>query len=171
MELYEILHLLFFPGIILHESAHALACLLLNVPITKIKFAGKSGGYVIHKDSSTDKIIVIALFPFLFNIFIALLCARVYILESNQVIKFLMLWIGVSALLFSIPSRKDTDNAFTAIKRTFSIKQSFGLFLFKILLSPLILVVLIILEIFKIFDKFIMIRLSIIIVWLFLFIV
>src|SRR5574343_407177 len=137
MELNEIMHILFFPGIIIHESAHALACLLLDVPIKKIKFLGKSGGYVVHEDSRTDKIIIIALFPF---------------------ILLLMVWIGISSLLFSIPSDKDAENAYIAIKKTYTIKQSWGLFLLKILLSPLVLAILVLLGIFKVFDKFMAIR-------------
>jgi hypothetical protein len=171
MELYEIIHILFFPGIILHESAHALACLLLNVPIKKIKFLSKKGGYVIHEDSRTDKIIVIALFPFIFNILIALICARIYLLTFEPFVKFLMIWIGLSALLFSIPSDKDADNSLYAIKKTYTRKQKFEFLLLKILLSPLVLILLIILGIFKVFDKFIVIRLILIALWLFLFII
>jgi hypothetical protein len=171
MELYEIIHILFFPGIILHESAHALACLLLNVPIKKIKFLSKQGGYVIHEDSRTDKIIVIALFPFIINILIALICARIYLLTFEPFVKFLMIWIGLSALLFSIPSDKDADNSLYAIKKTYTRKQKFEFLLLKILLSPLVLILLIILGIFKVFDKFIVIRLILIALWLFLFII
>ena len=165
------MHILFFPGIILHESAHALACLLLSVPIKKIKFFGKSGGYVVHEDSRTDKIIIIALFPFIFNILISLICARIYLLTFEPFIRFLMIWIGISALLFSIPSDKDADNSFEALKKTYTRKQSMAMFLLKIILSPLALIILIILGIFKIFDKFIAIRLILIAFWIFLFII
>lgn len=171
MELNEIMHILFFPGIIIHESAHALACLLLDVPIKKIKFLGKSGGYVVHEDSRTDKIIIIALFPFIFNILLALLCARIYLFSFEPFIKLLMVWIGISSLLFSIPSDKDAENAYIAIKKTYTIKQSWGLFLLKILLSPLVLAILVLLGIFKVFDKFMAIRLILIAIWLFLFII
>lgn len=171
MELNEVIHLLFFPGIIIHESAHALACLLLGVEIKKIKFLGKTGGYVVHEDTRNDKIIIIALFPFLFNIFISLLCARIYILSFHPFVKFLMVWLGISSLLFSIPSDKDVKNAYEAIKKTYTIKQNLSLFMIKILFTPLILLLLMLLGLLKIFDKFIIIRLVFIFLWLFLFIV
>jgi len=158
MEFNELMHILFFPGIILHECAHALACLLLGVQIKKIKFVGKDGGYVIHEDSKTYKIIIISLFPFIFNILISLLCAKIYLLTIDPFYKLLMVWIGIAALFFCVPSDQDTDNSFDAIKRTYTKKQSVWSLLFKILLSPLTLCLLIILGLFKLFDKAIAIR-------------
>jgi len=171
MELYEIMHLLFFPGIVIHECAHAFACLLLGVPIKKIKFIGKSGGFVIHEDSRTDKIIIISLFPFVFNIFISLLCARIYLLSFDPFIKLVVAWIGISAILFSIPSSKDTENSFLALKKTYTQKQSIGLLFLKILLGPVVFLILMLLLFFKIFDKFMIIRLLLVTLWIFLFIV
>ncbi|MFA5745255.1 MAG: M50 family metallopeptidase [archaeon] len=171
MEFNEIMHILFFPGIILHECAHALACILLGVQIKKIKFIGKEGGYVVHEDSKDYKIIIISLFPFLFNILISLLCARVLLSTIDPFYKILMVWIGIAALFFCVPSDQDTDNSFDAIKRTYTKKQSAISLLIKILLSPLTLCLLIVLGLFKLFDKVIAIRLLLVGFWIYLFVI
>lgn len=171
MELNEIMHVLFFPGIVLHECAHALACLILGVKIKKIKFIGKDGGFVVHEDSKDYKIIIISLFPFIFNILISLLCARMFLLAYEPFYKLLLIWIGIAALFFSVPSDQDTNNSFDAIKRTYTKKQSIWLLLLKIILSPIYLCILIILGIFKLFDKVIAIRIILIILWIYLFLI
>jgi len=171
MELNEIMHILFFPGIVLHECAHALACLFLGVSIKKIKFIGKSGGYIVHEDSKDYKIIIISLFPFIFNILIALICARLIKITTEPFYVLLLIWIGIGALFFSVPSNQDTDNSFDAIKRTYTKKQSIWLLLLKILLSPLTLCLIIILGLFKLFDKVIAIRIILIGFWIYLLVI
>lgn len=171
MELNEIMHLLFFPGIVLHECAHALACLIFGVKIKKIKFIDKSGGYVVHEDSKDYKIIIISLFPFFFNIFISLICASVIKVTSEPFYIFLLVWIGIGALFFCVPSDQDTDNSFDSIKRTYTKKQSIWWLLLKIIFSPFFLLLIIILGLFKIFDKVIAIRLLLVGFWIYLLVI
>ena len=45
---YLALRLLLLPGVIIHESAHALACLLTFTPIENISFWDEAGGHVVH---------------------------------------------------------------------------------------------------------------------------
>jgi len=168
MELNEIMHVLFFPGIMLHESAHALACLLFGVKIKKIKFIDKSGGYVVHEDSKDYKIIVISLFPFIFNIFISIICGNLIRLTDNTFLKLFLIWIGVGALFFCVPSDQDTNNSLYAIKRTFVKKQKWWLLLLKVIFSPIFLSLIIVLMLFKLFDKVIAIRLLLVGFWLYL---
>lgn len=171
MELNELMHILFFPGIILHETAHAIACLIFGVKIKKIKFIDRSGGYVVHEDSKDYKIIIISLFPFLFNIFIAIICASIIKLTNEPFYIFLLVWIGIGALFFSVPSDQDTNNSFEAIERTYKKKQSTWLFLLKVLFAPFFLLLIIVLAIFKIFDKVIAVRLILIGFWIYLLVV
>ncbi len=171
MELYELLHILFFPGIVLHESAHAIACLFLGVPIKKIKFLGKKGGYVVHGDSTACNIIIITFFPFVFNIVISLVCARVYLLTGISFLKLLMAWVGISALLFCVPSNKDAKNAFEAIKRVYTKKQDILSILLLIVFSPLAIAVALLFLAFVVLDKYLVLRLFLVIAWVFLFMV
>src|SRR6266542_5215128 len=46
---YLILRLLVFPGVVLHESSHALACFLTGTPIEQISFWTETGGHVVHQ--------------------------------------------------------------------------------------------------------------------------
>lgn len=58
------------PGIILHEFAHALLCILTGAKITKISFFNKDGGSVQHGPSKIPVVgpILISLAPFAFGL-------------------------------------------------------------------------------------------------------
>jgi hypothetical protein len=45
---YLILRILLFPGVIIHELAHAAACLVTNTKIEQISFWDEAGGSVVH---------------------------------------------------------------------------------------------------------------------------
>jgi len=171
MDTSKIAQYLLFPGIIIHELAHAFACVILNVPIKKIKWVGKDGGYVVHENSKSYKIIIIALFPFLFNILVSLIFARLFILNEDIFVKLLSVWLASSALFFCVPSSQDTDNCISTLKESYTKKHSFLEILIKILLFPIPLAILIISYIFKILDKFTLFRVFLIVFWFYLFII
>ena len=169
MDINKILNTVFFPGIVFHETAHAIACLLLGVSIKKIKFIGKDGGYVIHDDSRSYKIIIISLFPFFFNIFISLICARAVLLENNFYIIVFATWIALSVIYFSLPSAPDAKNVFSVIKRTYFKKQSFLLILIKIIFIPITLAVIFLVFLFRLIDRSVIIRFLMLVIWIYLF--
>ncbi len=171
MRLDKILNIIFFPGVIFHEIAHALACLFLNVPIKKIKLIGKDGGYVVHDDSKSYKIIIISLFPFFLNIFLSLVCARVVLIENNIYIKIVATWLALSFIYFCLPSAQDAKNVFSVIKRTYFKKQNFLLLLFKIIFIPFTLFIILLVFIFRIIDRSLFIRFFLLFVWIFLFLI
>lgn len=160
-----------FPGIIFHELAHAFACVLLNVPIKKIKWVSKDGGYVIHENSKSHKIIIIALFPFLFNIFVSLVFARIYLLNEMTIIKLISVWLASSALFFCVPSAQDNNNCISTIKESYTKKQNFFELLIKLLLFPIPLTIIIICNIFKFLNNFTLFRVFLIVFWFYLFII
>jgi hypothetical protein len=45
---YLLLRILLFPGVIVHETAHVIACVLTNTKIEKISFWDEAGGSVLH---------------------------------------------------------------------------------------------------------------------------
>ncbi len=171
MDLNKILNMLFFPGIVLHETSHALACLLLNVPIKKIKFIGKEGGYVVHDDSKSYKIIIISITPFFLNIFFSLVFARVVLLESSFYLKVFFTWLALSSIYFCLPSAEDVKNVFSVIRRTYFKKQNILLFLFKIALLPVTLSIIILVFLFRVVDRSIVIRLFLLFLWIFVFLI
>jgi hypothetical protein len=170
MDINLFLSTILFPGIIFHELGHVIACLVLSVPIEKIKWCGKDGGYVIHQDSTPCKNITIALIPFIFNIFISLILARIYLLNTDQIIKIICIWFAISALFFCIPSSQDAQNVFNALKENYS-KTKILQILLNIIFLPLAIVILIISFFFKIIHNSLYFRLILILIWLFLFII
>ncbi len=64
---YFLFRIFLFPGVAIHELAHALACLATNTPIEHISFWTETGGQVIHHKPKysllTQPIISFAPFP------------------------------------------------------------------------------------------------------------
>jgi hypothetical protein len=171
MDANKIANIIFFPGVICHEIAHIFACVLLNVPIHKIKLIGKEGGYVVHDDSKSYKIIVISLIPFVFNILVSFICARVVLLENDIIVKIIAVWIALSVLYFCLPSAQDVKNVLSVLKRSYFKKQNLFLFILKILLLPITLIVIILVIFFRIVDKSIIMRLILLLTWIYLFLI
>jgi hypothetical protein len=169
MDMNLFLSRILFPGIIFHELSHVVACLVLGVTIEKVKWIGKDGGYVVHQNSIPYKTIIIALIPFFFNIFISLIFARIYILNSDIIIKIISIWFAIAALFFCVPSSQDAKNVFNAIKENYS-KTKFINIILNIIFIPLTIIILIISFFFKIIHNSLYFRLILIFIWLFLFI-
>ena len=104
------LELLFYPGVIIHEFTHFLACVLLGVKVTKIKF-GLKESFVQHHDVHDWKTIIIAIAPFLLSNIIAVLGIW-YAVEFRPefYIFAIILWLAVTVVFQSIPSKKDIEN-------------------------------------------------------------
>ncbi len=171
MDFNKFLNVFFFPGIIFHELSHALACILLNVSIKKIKLVGKDGGYVVHDDSKSYKIIIISLFPFFLNIFISLVCARVVLLEKDLLVIVVCSWLALASIFFCLPSAQDAKNVFSVLKRSYFKKQSFFLMFIKILFIPITLSIILLVFLFRLVDRSIVIRFLLLVVWVYLFLV
>lgn len=158
---------LFFIGITIHEIAHAIACIILGVKIRKIKLFSFTEGYVVHDESRSYKNILISIFPFFFNILIAFLGILLLKKEIHIFYKIIVIWISISALFFSIPSRQDADNVFESVKKSYRLNQSLFKWLYKIILLPLTIVLLILSWFFKILDQSLLIRVALILLWIY----
>ena len=168
MDLNRFLSNLLFPGIIFHELSHVIACLFMGVKIKKIKWISSEGGYVVHEDAQSYKIITIALFPAIFNLFIALVCARIYIFNLDLIVRIIVVWFALAALFFSLPSSQDAQNVFDALKENYKKKDLINILL-NIILLPLNIIIIIIALLFKIIDKSLYFRLLLVLMWIFLF--
>lgn len=160
-----------FIGIAIHEIAHIIACLLLGVRIRKVKVFSMSEGYVVHDESRSYKNIIISIFPFFFNIFLAFLGILLLKKELILIYKIIIIWISVSALFFSIPSRQDADNIFDSVKKSYRLNQSLFKWLYKIILLPLTIVILVLSWVFKMLDQSLLIRIALILIWVYVLIV
>ncbi|MDD4983887.1 MAG: M50 family metallopeptidase [Candidatus ainarchaeum sp.] len=104
------LELLFYPGVIIHEFTHFLACMLLGVKVTKVKF-GLKESYVQHHDVHDWKTIIIAIAPFLFSNIIATLGIWYAVKFRPEFYFFvIILWLAVTIIFQSVPSKKDIQN-------------------------------------------------------------
>ena len=73
------------PGVIVHESSHALACLITGAKIVKISFFSKDGGFVKHHKPIVPIVgpILISIAPLIVSIVLFYFLARFLQLESS----------------------------------------------------------------------------------------
>ena len=116
-----ILSYLTFPGVIVHEFAHAWACRRMGVRVIKICYLrlGNPLGYVLHGRPATAlQHIVIATAPFFVATFLSLIisCTAGVLFVSHAAIDYqdailaLSLWLSFSVALHAFPSSGDADS-------------------------------------------------------------
>jgi len=158
-----------FPGITVHELAHIFACIILGVKIKSVKILSFKEGYVVHESSRNYKNIIVAIMPFFFNILLAIGFAFLIKSQISIYLKIFLIWIAVSSLFFSVPSKQDANNVFVAIKKSYTRKQNVLIWLIKIILIPITLLILILSWLFKILDQSLIFRVILIAFWVYVF--
>ncbi len=111
----EIIALLTFPGVIIHESAHMLFCKLGRVPIFDVCFFrfGNPAGYVVHEPPKNFYLaFLISVGPFIVNSLLCIvLCfpafVPVRIFDRADPVSYFLLWLGLSIGMHAIPSTGD----------------------------------------------------------------
>lgn len=111
----ELIALLTFPGVIIHEAAHMLFCKWSRVAVLDVCFFrfGNPAGYVIHEPPRNFRsAFLISVGPFIVN---SLLCivfcfpafVPVRIFDRHDPISYFLLWLGLSIGMHAIPSTQD----------------------------------------------------------------
>ncbi len=110
------LNLLFFPGMILHELSHFLACVFLGVKVSKLKLFGTKEAFVEHAKPNAWQSVAITLAPFfLCNLLSFMLFNYANELASAQnIFSVFAYWLALSFAIFSFPSKQDALNAFNS---------------------------------------------------------
>lgn len=120
----ELVSLLTFPGVMLHEIAHRFMCDLQDVPVYAINYfsaGSKIAGHVVHQPTNSfRKALLIAIAPFIVNSLICILLTVPYgisfhlgthfILDSHSLLLWtqgIIAWVGFSAGFHAIPSDQD----------------------------------------------------------------
>lgn len=111
----QLIALLTFPGVIVHELSHLLFCKIFNVKVKEVCFFrfDKTPGYVAHEGSTNPwKVLFISIGPLLLNTILGGLIglsAAVPAYEFNN-FRFndvVVLWVGISIAMHSFPSQTD----------------------------------------------------------------
>jgi hypothetical protein len=122
----ELISLITFPGVIVHEAAHRFFCDLAKVEVYEVAYfrVGNPAGYVIHGPTKDLKsALLISIGPLIVN---TTLCALltfsamfpIVILEVekyNFVFKVLI-WLGFSIGMHAFPSNHDIENFIQEVK-------------------------------------------------------
>ena len=113
-----LISVLTFPGVIVHEAAHMLACKLRNVAVLDVCFFrfGNPAGYVIHEEvNNFNSAFLISVGPFLLNsVLCILICFPSYLpihfFGLTHPLSYILVWLGVSIGMHSFPSNQDAKN-------------------------------------------------------------
>ncbi len=125
----EIISILTFPGIVVHEFAHMMFCKLRKVAVFDACYfrVGNPAGYVIHEETENFyTTFIVSMGPFLVNTVMCLLiCLPAYMpikfFDINQPLSYFLIWFGVSIGMHAVPSNQDVNCIFQQAK--ISIKQ------------------------------------------------
>jgi hypothetical protein len=113
----ELIALLTFPGVIIHEAAHMLFCKLGRVAVLDVCFFrfGNPAGYVVHEEPKKfSTAFLISVGPFIINSLVCiLLCfpafVPVRIFDRADPISYFLLWLGLSIGMHAFPSTQDAN--------------------------------------------------------------
>lgn len=134
-----------FPGVIVHELAHAIFCKLLRIPIYDAKFFQLSNpcGYVVHEPTDKPlKSLLISVGPFLVNTIlgaIIMLPASITLINFGEAGNFLTLllgWLGISILMHAFPSTGDAKALISSVLKNDQVN-----FIFKVITFPFIIAI------------------------------
>jgi hypothetical protein len=115
-----------FPGVVMHEISHRLACDIFGVPVYTVKYfqwGSERAGYVIHhKTDNTKHNLLIATAPFFINsilcmIFTFPLASHIHLtcwgfsdVFGGSFAQIILYWVGLSMGASAFPSNQDVSN-------------------------------------------------------------
>ena len=111
----ELIALLTFPGVIVHEFAHMLFCRLRGLAVLDVCFFryGHPAGYVIHEESeSFTTTFLVSVGPLFVNsLLCVLICLPAYlpmeVFGVEHPLNYALLWLGISIGMHAFPSNQD----------------------------------------------------------------
>jgi hypothetical protein len=109
-----------FPGVFVHEAAHALACYVCGVKVHRIS-VHRNSGMVVHDTASVRSTLLISLFPLLVGGAAAFFLLHLAKTEwSRSLFEGIFLaWLGISIGFHCLPSVQDVQNIVSATQRRF----------------------------------------------------
>lgn len=126
----QLIALLTFPGVIVHELAHQFFCRLCNVAVFEVKYfqMKNPAGYVVHEiPSKVSQSFIISIGPFIINTILGALIAcpaAIPILKfgsqlsgTDLLVNYFLIWLGVSIAMHSFPSTGDAKSLWEHVKK------------------------------------------------------
>jgi hypothetical protein len=113
----QLIALVTFPGVIVHEAAHMLFCKWNRVAVLKVCFFrwGNPAGYVVHEEPERfSTIFLISMGPFFVNSLLCMLFCfpafvPVRIFHLQDPVSYFLLWLGLSIGMHAFPSTGDAQ--------------------------------------------------------------
>ena len=138
-----ILSYLTFPGVVVHEFAHAWACRRMKIAVVKVCYLriGNPLGYVLHeRPLYAIQHIMVAVAPFFVSTFLAMMISTIIsvlfashiLIEPHYLVMPSALWLSFSVALHAFPSSGDADSLWEDVK-----SRQVGFFA-KLLLVPVV---------------------------------
>ncbi len=106
-----------FPGLILHELSHYLACILAGVRVHEVKLWGPDGAHVVHDRPRTLTALLVSVAPAIVGGLVAfffLHLADSLPLSPESIVYY---WFGISAAFYAFPSAHDLRSSASALQR------------------------------------------------------
>lgn len=126
----QLVSLLTFPGVIIHEWAHKKFCDWLNIPVIKVvyfSFFKNPAGYVIHQKPKTYKeTFWISVGPLILNSVLTLVLGLIAAnMPDDGWSYILIIWLALSIGMHSFPSDGDMEHISYASKIALGQQKSF----------------------------------------------
>jgi hypothetical protein len=137
----QLISILSFPGIIVHEFAHMLFCKLRKVAVFDACYfrVGNPAGYVVHENTKNfTTTFLISMGPFIVNTLLCLLiCLPAYMpvkfFNLDHPLSYFLIWLGVSIGMHAIPSNQDANNVFQQAKEQVKHKNILAILSFPLI--------------------------------------
>lgn len=120
----EIISLLTFPGVIVHELAHKIFCELAGIQVYEVCYfrLGNPAGYVKHEPvRGYNQAFLVSVAPFLLNSVLAFVIFLFAVHISESYFQYFLYWLGISIAMNSFPSNEDANNLWNYSKRAWKV--------------------------------------------------
>lgn len=120
----ELIAILTFPGVIVHEFAHKSACQHVGVPVYEVCYFrfGNPAGYVKHGAVQRyGQAFLIDVAPLIVNSLLAFIIFIFAVNIPESYMQFGLYWLGISIAMHSFPSSGDADNLWKYSKRAWRV--------------------------------------------------
>lgn len=138
----QVVSVLTFPGVIVHEIAHMLFCKIRKIPVLDVCFFrfGNPSGYVIHEEiNNFTSAFLVSVGPFIINsVLCIVICFPAFfpfkVFGIEHPLSYFLLWLGVSIGMHSFPSTQDADNLLLYAKKEISSFNPLAIISFPLVL-------------------------------------